>query len=93
MLKNAIHECNVFGPAQREALWREFTHHGWNVTVTAKANTQPPGPPWEEVKGEWVCRAWHPGWPTKEKLETKGKSMWDCLSKMASEITNAYQEG
>ena len=94
MLKEAIHECSIFGPAQREVLWREFTHHGWCVTVTARPNPQPPGPKWREEKGEWTCHAVHDGWlESGEVLETKGASMWDCLSKMAEKITHAYQEG
>jgi len=94
MLKEAVHDCTVFGIAQREALWREFTHHGWTVTVTAGAKTQPPGPPSTEKKGLWLCHAFHEGWlKPGEFLETRGSSMWDVLSQMADKINDVYVRG
>jgi hypothetical protein len=90
MLKKVCHGTyDLWGPAQREALWRDFTYHGWEVSVTAKSNCQDPTAP-ERDPGEWLCRAFHGGW-VFDPIETEGESLWDCLSKMAERIVAVYE--
>ena len=85
-MKEVEHESWIYGVAQREKLMADLSAHGWTVSVEARACIRPPE---SKDKCPWVCYAYHPGW-VKRRIETRGFSLWDCLSKVVEKINAAY---